>query len=323
MLAPLSIAAQAAFALTNGDNFLRRMQEAVLPTGVPAHSSLIVKSPVGGGGNVFLNFQRSFGDGTPGPHALGFDYGVTQVSGGAVLRPSNNVALGVIGGFDEGSATLDYSRGTIGLTSFRLGAMGAFDNGALYGGAGVAWSHDDYALHRQTFVPQLQSAADPDGHSVNGFGAIGYRFDFGTFSAGPLLALRYTNVKIDEYREHGAPGLDMIVQSQRADQLIGSAGIAAAARFAAGWAVVTPYLNLALEQDLLRDDRTFETALVTVPNVGRTHQIEHDGEVFGRLNGGVAFAFTPSFTATVRGETTIGRSGGNEHAIFGTISGRL
>ncbi len=47
---------------------------------------------------MFLNFQSSFGDGTRGPHALGFDYGVTQVSGGAVLRPSNNVALGVIGG---------------------------------------------------------------------------------------------------------------------------------------------------------------------------------------------------------------------------------
>ena len=114
----------------------------------------------------------------------------------------------------------------------------------------------------------------------------------------------------------------MIVQSQRADQLIGSAGIAAAARFAAG-CDRHPLSQPGARTGLLRDDRIVETALVTVPNVGRTHQIEHDSEVFGRLNGGVAFTFTPGFTATVRGETTIGRSGGNEHAIFGTIAGRL
>ena len=201
--------------------------------------------------------------------------------------------------------------------------MGGFDNGALYAGAGAAISYDDYALHRQTFVPQLRSAADPDGHSVSGFGSVGYRFDFGSISAGPLLALRYTNVHIDEYREHGAPGLDMIVQSQRADELIGSAGIAAAARFAVWSAIVSPYLNLALEQDFLHNDRIIETALVTVSNVGRTHQIGADGDVFGRLNAGVAFTFAPGFTGIVRGETTIDRSGGNEHAIFGTISARL
>ena len=106
LLAPLSIAAQAAFSLTNGDNFLRRMQEAVLATGVPGLSSPILKGTLGGG-NVFLNIQRSFGDGSQATNALGFDYGVTQVSGGAIVRPSNNVALGLIGGFDDGTATLD------------------------------------------------------------------------------------------------------------------------------------------------------------------------------------------------------------------------
>ena len=75
--------------------------------------------------------------------------------------------------------------------------MGAFDNGALLRRRRRRIGRvDDYALHRQTFVPQLRSAADPDGHSVSGFGAVGYRFDFGSISAGPLFALRYTNVQL-------------------------------------------------------------------------------------------------------------------------------
>ena len=205
--------------------------------------------------------------------------------------------------------------------------MGRFDNGALFAGTGVAFSYDRYALSRQTFVPQLQSAADTNGHTVSAFGTAGYRFNFGAITVGPLLALRYTNAFIDGYSENGAPGLDMIVQSQRAEQLIGSAGIAASTQFAAGSTTVIPYLNFALERDFLSDNRIIETALVTVPDVGRTFQTGNNGDVFGRVNGGITFPLAPGnthgITGTLSGETTIGRNGGNEHAIFGTIRGQI
>jgi hypothetical protein len=113
----------------------------------------------------------------------------------------------------------------------------------------------------------------------------------------------------------------MIVQSQWADELIGSAGFAAATQFAAG---VVPHLALALENNLLRKDRTIETALVTVPDVGRKLRFGDDeGRAFGRLSGGINFAMMRGITGAVTGETTIGRRGGNEHSIFGTISGKL
>jgi outer membrane lipase/esterase len=318
LLAPLTIAAQATFALTNGDSFLRRMQESVLGAG---NGSPMLNPGRPADGNLFLNVRRQFGEGSPGKDLVGFDYGVTQVSGGAIFRPWNNVALGLIGGYDYGRADLDQSRGSIGLSSYRLGAMGGYDNGLLFGGAGVALAYDSYGLNRQTFVPQLQSSADTSGHTVSAFGSAGYRFNFGPITAGPLFALRYTNVHIRGYFEQGAPGLDMIVQSQWADALIGGAGFAAATQVAPG---VIPHLELALEKNLLRKDRTIETALVTVPDVGRTLRIgDDDGRVFGRLSGGVNFSMMRGLTGALTGETTIGRRGENEHAFFGTISGNL
>ena len=273
---------------------------------------------------MFINLRRETGDGSPTTSAVGFDYGVTQASAGVVVRPWDNVALGLIGGIDDGTANLDHSTqpgGSIDLTSYHVGAMGGYDNGALFAGAGVSFSHDDYDLYRQTFVPQLQSTADTSGNPFGAFGSAGYRFNLGAITAGPLLALRYTNVSIDKYSENGAPGLDMIVQSQQAEQLIGSAGIAAAAEFAMGSMTVSPYLALALEGDLLSDDRIIRTALVTVPDVGRRLQIGTDDDVYGRLNGGISLAVAPGLRGTLSGETTISRDAGNEQAIYGTISG--
>jgi outer membrane lipase/esterase len=244
------------------------------------------------------------------------------VFGGAVFRPWDNVAIGVIGGYDDGKANLDW-QDSIGLKSYRFGAMGAYDNGALFASGGIALAYDRYALQRQTFVPQLQSAADANGNTISAFGAAGYRFTLGAVTAGPLLALRYTNVRINPYNENGAPGLDMIVQSQRADELIGSAGIAAATQFRLGAQTVRPYLELALEKNLLGDSRLIDTALVTVPDVVRTLTVDSDDRVFGRLSGGISFGLMPGITGGVSGETTIGRAGGNEHAFFVNVAGKL
>ncbi|WP_372929151.1 autotransporter domain-containing protein, partial [Methyloceanibacter sp.] len=234
-----------------------------------------------------------------------------------------NVTLGVIGGIDNGTADLDQYRSSIDLTSYHLGLMAGYDDGALFAGGGVSFSKDDYDLFRQTFVSQLQSRADTDGNPFGAFGSAGYRFNLGAVTAGPLFALRYTHVEFDQYKETGAPGLDMIVQSQRAEQLIGSAGVAAAVEFTAFSTTVVPYVHVALEGDLMDDDRNIRTALVTVPDVGRTHLIESDDDVYGRLDGGISFDAVYGLTGTVSGETTFSRDAGDEQAIMGTITGRF
>ena len=87
LLAPLTIGAQANFALTNEDSFLRRTQEAIFGTTVLGRGSPIL-SGTPGAGNVFFNVRRAFGEGSPTTASVGFGSEVTQASGGAVVRPS-------------------------------------------------------------------------------------------------------------------------------------------------------------------------------------------------------------------------------------------
>jgi outer membrane autotransporter protein len=141
VLAPETVGAQAKFALTNGDSFLRRMQQALLGTG----GSVRGQQPTPSGskslseiapdrGSVFVNVRGVDLDGSPTTNAFGFDSQVTQVSGGVVVRPWDsviwdNVTLGVIGGIDNGTADLEQYRSSIDLTSYHLGLMAGYDDG--------------------------------------------------------------------------------------------------------------------------------------------------------------------------------------------------
>ena len=142
-------------------------------------------------------------------------------------------------------------------------------------------------------------------------------------NVGPIAGLRYTHVHVDSYDESGAPGLDMQVEDQNAEDLIGSAGIGAAASLPLGSATLTPHLELTLEGDLLDDGRTITTALVTVPDVDRHLEVETSGGAYGRLAGGLSLDFQPGFSARLDGEATLGRDGGDEYAVFGLLSARF
>ena len=139
----------------------------------------------------------------------------------------------------------------------------------------------------------MTSTADANGGTFGAFASAGYRFELGCVAFGPLAGLRYTHVHVDAYDESGAPGLDMHVDAQNADDLIASGGIAAAARLPVGSAWLTPYVQLTLEGDLLGDGETLTTALVTVPDVDRHLEIDPVGGAYGRLSGGLTLDFQP------------------------------
>ena len=79
--------------------------------------------------------------------------------------------------------------------------------------------------------------------------------------------------------------------------------------------MITPHLELTVEGDLLGGDRSIETALVTVPDVGRVQEVE--------ASGGVAVRLIPAVTAQLGGETTLGRDGGDDYAVTGRLAVRF
>jgi outer membrane lipase/esterase len=322
LMAPTTIGAETGIATLAGDDFLRRMDEA-LRQSRPGTAMLPAEGAADRPYDVFLSGQATQGSGEFEGSVLGFDYSIASLTGRIMFHPSEAVSLGLVGGYDWADADLDGSAGSVDLTSWRIGAVAGYDGGQLFGSAGLAYGFDDYDLFRQTYVPELTSSADTQGGTIGAFGTAGYRFELGRASFGPLLGLRYTRVHVDAYDESGAPGLDMHVDAQTADALIGSAGLAAAARLTAGGATITPYVELALEGDLLGGAETLTTALVTVPDVDRHLTIEPVEGAYGRLSGGVSVEFRPALGIAVMGETTLGRDGGDEYSLIGRLAARF
>ena len=323
LAAPTTLAAQAELAAIAGDDFLRRIDQA-LQVGIRRRarstpSAAAAERPY----EVFLAGKATAGERDFEGSALGFDYTIASLAGGVTFRPIDDVTLGLVGGYDRGDADLDDWDASTDLTSYRIGAMAGYDGGTLFASAGLAYGFDDYDLERQTYVPELSSAADADGGTFGAYGSAGYRFTLGRLNVGPIAGLRYTHVHVDSFDESGAPGLDMQVEEQNTEDLIGSAGIGAATSVPLGSATLTPHLELTLEGDLLDDGRTITTALVTVPDVDRNLEVEASGGAYGRLAGGLSLDFQPGFSARLDGEATLGRDGGDEYAVFGLVSARF
>lgn len=115
----------------------------------------------------------------------------------------------------------------------------------------------------------------------------------------------------------------MTVQPQSAEDLIGSAGVAGAARFTFGGVKLIPHLAFALDDQFLGDCKDIATALVPVPDVVRTVTVAGDASMFARLSGCVSVQFTPDVTATLTVATTVARNNRDEHAAFRLVTARF
>jgi uncharacterized protein with beta-barrel porin domain len=201
--------------------------------------------------------------------------------------------------------------------------MAAYDSGPLGVSAGVAAGLDRHDLARQTYVPELAATAEADGATFGAFVAGSYRLVAGPVHFGPIAALRYVGTRLDGFAEEGAPGLDMQVETQSADALFVAAGLAASAELVAAGAVFRPRAELTLEDELLDDGRSIDTALVTVPGVPRSLAVEPAGGPYGRVAAELAAEFSPRFEAALEGEATLGRAGRDGFSFAGSLTLRF
>jgi len=320
LLAPTTVPVQAELALAAGDLFLRQMESAArgTPSAAPA---MISRGDTGTPPyEILVATQLSTGERDFEGSAMGFDYDIASIFAGVTFAPWDSVRLGLVAGYDAADADLAGGNGSVELETPRLGAHAAYDNGRFFASAGLAYGFDHFEWFRQTSVAELQALSDPNGRTLGAFGSAGYRISLGPVTLGPLLGLRYTHARVEDYSEEGAPGLDMLVQEQTAERLVGSAGFAAAARLSGRSVTFVPYVEISLEGALWSDDRTITTALVSVPDVPRHLELDAGNDAYGRLAGGMAVEFRPGLSLSIAAEATLARSGGDEYSALGRLT---
>jgi outer membrane lipase/esterase len=267
--------------------------------------------------NVNGNWQDFEGEqvfagarGTAAALSVGADFKVTPgfVAGGYLgygrIKPSFGASAG------------DYTQ-----SDLSLGAYGGWRGGPWYANALMSYTWLDYDVSRQVNigVSSRSLTGSPGGRNFAIGGQVGYTFDLGNLSHGPVAGLLWQQVKVDGYGESagGATWLGLNYGSQTRDSLLGSLGWQVS--YQAGGFV--PYARLSYDYDFKdnkeRDVSAQLQSLASLPAFSLPAFVP--GQSWGTALVGVAGKFG-SVTGNLGAMTTFGQSSASATTAFATVN---
>lgn len=248
----------------------------------------------------------------------GFDYRGGSGTVGADLHLSANLLAGLALSYTKGRGEPE-DGGHLDSESTQVATYLSYNDTHWFGDALLGYGHHNLDLDRQGVL-------DPVGGSTNAntFSAAlrgGYLFDFGSFSAGPLLGLEYQHSKVDGYRESGDPLLAFDVDGQTQKSLTSTAGVQVRKPFSVGNQPFSSYLNLAWKHEFEDDNHDVTSTLQQSPLLPiHTAVRDVDSRNYGVIGGGIAVNLSNNLSAQLSASSDFGNDGGNQYQISTALS---
>ena len=220
---------------------------------------------------------------------------------GADYRWSENFVTGLYAGY-QGTYAKYSNGGRTTINSVQFGGYASYDNGGFYADGIVGGGYSAYAVKRPIQFSTIDRTASsrPDGGQLTTYLGLGYDWEVGNFTIGPILSGQYTYAGIAPFTENGADSLNLSVGQQNANSLRTSLG----GRIAYTWKL-TDSITLIPEGRMFWQHEFLENPR----NIGATL----DG------GNGAGFGYTtsaPDRDAVFAGAGIIGQFGPNWNAYF-------
>jgi outer membrane lipase/esterase len=235
---------------------------------------------------------------------------------GTEYRINNNAFVGGAFDYSNPKARLFNNAGTTDVNSYQLGIYGVWTNTHFFAQGLATYGWQNYRNTRPGVVDTITS--NPDGTSFVAAGKVGYLFDAGKVQAGPIGGLTYARVRVNGFTESGDPVLTLMVGQQTAEALVGSVGVQIRAPFSVNGRIISPYLNLTAEDDLIGNGRIIQLGATSAPLIVNNWAIPNgtSQRVYGRVAGGVVAPVTNNVALTANLSRTVGHQGGDD--FYGT-----
>jgi len=255
-------------------------------------------------------WQGTYGNGDQGDQLgqIGFRQNQYAVTGGAEYRFNQHLLGGIAINFTRANADYNGGAGSSTLDSTQVGVFGSFFYPNFFVDAMASWGGNNYNILRPGFGSPL--TASPNGHGFAAAGRAGYLFDFGTFRLGPIAQISYLQTTVDAYTESGDQLLTQLVRQQTGHDTIGAVGAQIRSPFSFGAFRVDPYLNLTVEHDFRNGLQIVQTAFTQNPASPIFTPVQFSNQTYGKVAGGMNFYVSPTVSALVTAESTVGRTGG-------------
>jgi uncharacterized protein YhjY with autotransporter beta-barrel domain len=123
---------------------------------------------------------------------------------------------------------------------------------------------------------------------------------------------------VNGFTETGDPVLTLMVGRQTAEVLVGSVGVQIRAPFTVNGRIISPYLNLTAEDDLIGNGRIIQFGATSAPLIINNWAIPNgtSQRIYGRVAGGVVAPVTNNVALTANLARTVGHQGGDD--FYGT-----
>jgi outer membrane lipase/esterase len=245
--------------------------------------------------------------------ARGFDLDSVGGTIGTEYRINANAFVGGAFDYSNPKARLFNNAGTTEANAYQIGGYGAWTNANFFlqGLATVGWQN--YRNVRPGVVDMVTS--NPDGTSVVAAGKVGYLF--GTpdrIQAGPIGGLLYARARVNGYTEAGDPVLTLNVGPQTAETLIGSVGAQFRFPFWVAGKLISPYVNLTADDDIIGNGRIVQFGATSAPLIINNWNIANTNSrnVYGRVAAGIVAPVWNNVALTANVSQTFARTGGND-----------
>jgi outer membrane lipase/esterase len=244
--------------------------------------------------------------------ANGFNLDSVGGTIGTEYRINRNAFVGAAFDYSNPKARLFNNAGTTDVNSYQLGVYAAWADAHFFAQGLATYGWQNFRNTRPGVVDTITSS--PDGTTFVAGGKTGYLFDAARTQIGPIGGLTYAHVRVNGYTETGDPVLTLTVGRQTAEALVGSVGVQFRAPFLVNGRIISPYLNLTAEDDLIGNGRIIQYGATSAPLIINNWAIPNGNSqrVYGRVAGGVVAPVTDNIALTVNLARTLGQWGGDD-----------
>ncbi|TSA34114.1 MAG: hypothetical protein D4R65_06725 [Verrucomicrobiaceae bacterium] len=253
--------------------------------------------------------------GIGGVSSYNFQNGGVLVGGD--YRWSEHFVTGVYGGY-QGTYSKYGNGGVTTINAVDFGLYAGYQNGGFYTDAILGGGSSSYAVRRpiQFSTVDRTAISRPDGGQFTSYLGLGYDWQAGNFTFGPVLTGQYTYAGIAPFTENGAGALDLAVGQQNASSLRTSIG----GRIAYTWKLseniaLIPEGRLFWQHEFMENPRNISSSLDGGggPSFDYTTSAPDRDAVFA--GAGISAQFGPNWNAYVYYNADFGRQDYISHSI--------
>jgi outer membrane autotransporter protein len=248
-------------------------------------------------------------------NANGYNFTTGGVSLGLDYRITDQLAIGVMGEYSHtwtglnpsGHIDVDSGRGGLYATWF---AHGMYLNAAVYGG------YNSYDSNRSGLGGL--ASGNTQGAEWSTFVSGGYDFHFAQLTVGPIAALQYTSVNVDNFSENGSLA-PLAIHEGSAESLRSDVGLRAFYQWQIGQMVIEPSVKATWEHEYKYSALPITAGFAQIPGPSATFFGPNEGHDSAVISAGVNVQLTPAISTYVNYDGQLGRDHYDSNAVTGGV----